>query len=603
MVSPSVLAVALVAHLSFSCVSSASYGATRASYEVWAADQSNSAEGMSSLGVKGGYIWIWDSDSIQTQLRGGSDAEPLPCTPYASKGPCDILQVFSQRLVEYNQDGTPTGNELGDLEGFGRLHGTLRDPQNLYVAASLFTPGGGYVGIIDTRSKEAVALFRVTKLNFDDTSTRSVHMSFWTADGSAVIVSNLNGKAIERVNVERDGDGNILSANFDKSATLGLGKGMSVAEDATYFGGRGAFGTPLVGKISGSYSDADLQDLTPNGACKENDCGSGPDGKLGGRPNNLPICPIPSENDLVYITLAGGGLLIADSRTTPMSIVGEYGNAVQYGAGCSGAQAGDKVFLNAGVSASGSGASQSMFGLFAYDDTAYSYGSRAENDPMPDVVYRDSGNTLSLGNPLGNTTEDTSGQIPGSTTRRDSHGAAPTGNGKFVHVVDRIQNVVENFESSTYKRLTFDLTSDDGKSGRKGKPGACQAKSVTDDAALTLNDPSPDLMEATSDSRYLMIAFRGPAPVSVPHAGQGSCPGVGVVELKQNTGVGKLVGVLRSTNTVPDSVEISEASFPGGTAYSGAERSDVHGAVVVSKQAVPTQAAPKRGGQSGQRSR
>jgi len=37
----------------------------------------------------------------------------------------------------------------------------------------------------------------------------------------------------------------------------------------------------------------------------------------------------------------------------------------------------------------------------------------------------------------------------------------------------------------------------------------------------------PDLLELTADRKYLIIAFRGPNPVSVSHAAQGSCHGVG----------------------------------------------------------------------------
>eukprot|EP00984_Skeletonema_dohrnii_P031312 scaffold23645_cov94-Skeletonema_dohrnii-CCMP3373.AAC.1 len=77
-----------------------------------------------------------------------------------------------------------------------------------------------------------------------------------------------------------------------------------------------------------------------------------------------------------------------------------------------------------------------------------------------------------------------------------------------------------------------------------------------------------------------MVAFRGPNPVTVSHAAQGSCPGVGIVELSEDGKSGKLVDVLRTTNTV-DTVPVGTIS--GGRDYSGAERSDVHGAIVVLK--------------------
>ena len=111
-------------------------------YEIWAADQSNSAPGQSSVGVRGSFLWIFDSADVTAQLDGGPDAPPQSCSPSpGSTGPCDILAVFPQTLMEYSQGGTPTGNQLGDLEGFGRLHGVLRDPSGRYVTANMVRVG------------------------------------------------------------------------------------------------------------------------------------------------------------------------------------------------------------------------------------------------------------------------------------------------------------------------------------------------------------------------------------------------------------------------------------------------------------------------------
>lgn len=557
-------------------------------YEVWGADQSNSAPSVDSLGVKGGFLWIWGSDDINSQLAGGPDARPRSCIPSLACGPCNLLDVFPQTLVEYESNGHPTGKTLGDLSGFGRFHGALRDPQARYVSINMFTKGGGFVGIMDAVTKEAVALFRVTKFNFgSDSSDRSVHMSYWSTDGSSLVVANLHGKAIERIDAKRNAAGAIISLDFNRSATLGLGKNMSVADEATCFGGRNAFGNLLRGGISGSYLHADLQDLTPNGVCKENDCGTGRNGAAGGRVNNAPICPIPSQGGLVYITLGGGGLLVADARAAPMKIVGEYGNNIVYGAGCGGTPVEDGILLNPGVSASAPGATQSVFGLSLFDEAAFMNGHRPENDPIPATVFRDERNTLTGGNLIGPSESDMSGQMPGITTRRDSHGVVVTKNGRFAHVVDRLQNVIESFDVLTFQRRTYDLMTKSGEMGdRAGENepdncGACSAKSVTDDSALHVNDPAPDLIERTPDGKLLMVALRGPAPVSVPHSAQGSCPGVGVVRLSEDGRLGRLVAVLRSTNTLPDTVNITSTTFLGGVAYSGKERSDVHGIMVL----------------------
>ena len=59
------------------------------------------------------------------------------------------------------------------------------------------------------------------------------------------------------------------------------------------------------------------------------------------------------------------------------------------------------------------------------------------------------------------------------------------------------------------------------------------------------------------------------------------------VELTEGGAMGKLVGVLRSTNTV----DTAPASAPGGHAYTGAEHSDPHAATVIAK--APVSVAPK----------
>lgn len=438
--------------------------------------------------------------------------------------------------------------------------------------------GGGYIGIIDVQTKEAVALFRVTEFEFGPdnsrATSRSVHMSFWTPKGDAILIANLHGKAVERINIARDEEGKITAAVFDKSGTIGLGQGMVVKTPASFFTGPNAWGNDLIGGITGSYDDADLGDLTPNGVCKENGCAQGQNGAQGGRANNLPICPISSSNGLLYTTLAGGGLLVMDTSTTPITIRGEYGNNIVYGAGCGGVETRGKMYLDSGISASGAGATQSMFAVWEFDDRDFLTGViNKENEPVPEAVYEDEGNTLTLGNQVGTKTSDESGQLPCLTSRRDSHGAAadPT-NGMYVHVADRIQNVVEVFQTSNFARTTYSLT----------ESGACGFRNVADDTSgLIWNDPAPDLMEASPDGKYLVIAFRGPAPVSVPHAAQGSCPGVGIVRIEPNGKSGTLVDVLRATNTIPDTVESFDA--PGGANYTGSERADVHAAIAIEK--------------------
>lgn len=54
--------------------------------------------------------------------------------------------------------------------------------------------------------------------------------------------------------------------------------------------------------------------------------------------------------------------------------------------------------------------------------------------------------------------------------------------------------------------------------------------------------------------------------------------GVGIVEITEGGKSGKLIDVLRTTNTVDT---VTGFSIPNGHAYEGAERSDIHGAMVI----------------------
>ena len=540
----------------------------RIPYEVWGADQSNSVPGEDARGVNGSFLWIWDSESVERQLAGGPAAKAIGCGrgSQEGRGPCDLRFVFPGRLREFDADG-PTGNRLRDLPGFGRLHGMLPDPQNMYMNVNIFAPGGGYVGIIDGRTKGAIALFRVTGTS----AGRSLHMSFWNSDGSALLLANLNGKVLERIDVVRNRKGRITDAKFNLSASLGVGKGMVISASAKAYRGRNALGRRLVGRVIGDYEPAAFADLTPNGVCKENGC-DGNDGVMGGRPNNVIICPIVSDNDNAYITFGGGGLLVAKTRTTPMQIVGEYGNQIVNGAGCGGVQVGEEMWLNAGVSAGSAGATWSTFTMYTINDFGFGDTPNPENVPAPTVAFRDSTNTATGGSGSGPAANMT-GQIPGITTRRDAHGAVDTLSGSHVHNVDRIQNNVEVFNTVTKERTSYDLTSADGQGGGIGP---CAAASVNDDPGLPANDPAPDLMDRTPDGKYLVVALRGPIPVSVTHSAQGSCPGVGIIEVLDDGASGRLAGVLRTTNTV----DTSPVSAPGGHPYTGVEHSDPHGASV-----------------------
>ncbi len=224
----------------------------------------------------------------------------------------------------------------------------------------------------------------------------------------ALLLANLHGRILERIDITRDADGNITDAVYNRSASLNVGKtgDDGILDSATVFLGSNAQGNAMIGSMGGDYADADLGDLTPDGYCREDGCTSDAADDTG-RGVNVIICPIVSDNGNAYITLGGGGLLVADSTATPMSLVAEYDQATVNGAGCGGVEDDNgTVWLNAGVSASGAGATQSTFSMYAIDDNAISAGVagggvNAMNTPAPDTVFKDVANTMTIGNDCG----------------------------------------------------------------------------------------------------------------------------------------------------------------------------------------------------------
>ena len=380
-------------------------------------------------------------------------------------------------------------------------------------------------------------------------------------------MSNLHGKAIERINIERDSNGDIVTATFDKSASLGLGSNMNVTEGATYFSGPNAFGNLLIGGVSGDYNEAELGNLTPNNKCKENGCTTdlNANGGEGGRMLNRPVCPIPSSRgDLLYITLSGGGLFVGKTDTTPMRIVAEYGKNVIYGSGCGGVEVRNNMYIDSGISAPANpGGSQSLFAIWSFQNSQYLGRPTKENKPRPLIVFQDPGNGQN----------NTSGQRPGNSTRRDSHGMIATLNGKYIHTFDRIQAQAYVFDSRTNKgSFAYSLRTDN----------VCEAFSVEGYPFSENNDPAPDIADVTPDEEYIVVAFRGPVPVTFAHSTQGSCPGVGIVKLGMDGRMGSLVTVLRTTNEL---VVTTPPPTPAGViqSYSGLERSDIHMVAVINR--------------------
>lgn len=489
-------------------------------WEVWAGDQSHSADISTDnpTGTFGSRILIYES----------SDILAAPPGWYAEDDP-----EYGPTVVHATDVFPSAFEELG--VNVRRLHGMMPQPlTHRYVAASFFGPGAGMVGIIDAEgqcmqsanglreckriegdpasaAKLGKALFRTTG---PEGSAPSNHMAFFSADGTKLIVANLAAKLLERIDYDAETD----IFTFNKSATLDLVGGrdltaMAAEADSTLAGGR----------VAGDYSNFQPT-TTPSGALKE-----GP-----GRPNNVVVCPaLSSNNQHAYVTFGGGGLFVVDITTEPMSIVAEYTNDVISAAGCGGREAGGFMHLNAGVSASGAGADDSTFIMYRlpldYPDGANPH--TLPNSPPAVKFYEEK--TLNI-------TEEAK-----LAERRDAHGLAVSANSRYLYQFDRIQNKAEVFDigkiindpAATLEEQAIshvgviDLTGS-GRCVGEGAPFVNQ-----DDAGYQFNDdPAPDHAEVTPDGRMILVAFRGPIPVSVKHAGLGSCPGFGLVTLSGDGG-------------------------------------------------------------------
>lgn len=375
-----------------------------------------------------------------------------------------------------------------------RLHGMLPSPNHNYMNVNFV--GSGHLAIVDGRTRAPVALFRST----GTTTGRQNHMSFWSPDGKYLLVANQFGKLLERVNISWDESGdNIVTAVWDAPATLDLAGGAGritaqpVADSVNY----------PIASVSGIVADGQPA-TTPNGLPKE---------AAGIRPNNTNICPIAvSNNRHVFVTLGGGGMFVVDYTTTPMAIVAEYDVNVFPAAGCGGIEAGGYVHLNQGTS----GPDQSMFSVIRMPlDYPAAPSFNLPNDPPPVARYDDPDNFL---------------VIPGNN--RDAHGMTVSKHGRYLHQFDRVRDNVEVFDVAGFPDIvnSFDLKSS----------GVCG----TTLGAPTSNKPTPDLLDIAPEGNRIYVALRGPFPLTVAHAAQGSCPGLGIIQVSEGGKQGELIGVL-----------------------------------------------------------
>lgn len=295
-----------------------------------------------------------------------------------------------------------------------------------------------------SRTHAAVAFVTTGHVLFMETATRTpvgcvdvgvqAHAAVPSNDGTFIVVANQNGRLLQRINTDYATN----TFTLDGAATLNL---------ATC--------------------------TTPSGApCQ--------DPVL--RPSNRPICPVIDESDnFTFVTLAGGGLFVVNSRATPMSIIGEYDKETIHPEGCGGVQANGRMYINSG------GPLESD--LYSFPLGGYT-GANPPNSPSPTLVFTHDG------------------------TASDSHGAVKTKHERYLWVAERFGNsitVVETKSNSVVNR--FSLT------------GAVS------------NDPTPDLMDISPSGNRIFMALRGPNPLSGNNPAfnnaAGSTPGIGIIRVEQ----------------------------------------------------------------------
>lgn len=464
-----------------------------AGYEVWVSDQANT-QGFSAAapaGTHGGRLWIHE----------GANLERNP--------PLD-----KPMALDATKDLFPTA-DVGTGAHVARLHGILPSPDHRFMALNFVA--SGHLGIVDGKTRRPVCLFRTT-----GTSTgRQNHMSTWAPSGRSLLVANQAGRLLERVDFKRGDDGAVVGFDFNAAATLDLvgGAGRILAQPVAM----DMDGTDGIAcTVSGMVADGQPT-TTPTGAPKQ---------AVGLRPTNTLICPIPSSSDQhAFATLGGGGLFVVDVRGTPMMIVAEYDLSVVRAAGGGGVEAAGFMHLNSGTSAP----HVSEFTLYRFPLAYPSAPSfNAANSPAPVAVWADADNGKLAG-----------AALP-AVRNRDAHGLVlardpKSGAPRYLHQMDRIRNNVEVFRLAPPWN---DLAGRHEGSYSLSDSGACGATA----GATKTNDPTPDLGDlSVASGRRIYVALRGPFPLTVSHAADGSCPGLGIVTLSPDRKSGKLSHVLPTT--------------------------------------------------------
>ncbi|MEK6639158.1 MAG: hypothetical protein AABZ17_00670 [Nitrospirota bacterium] len=277
-------------------------------FEVWLVDQSNS-----NGKTFGGTIHIYDGDDLDGKAA-------------SSATPTDVLDL-SGATSTLCLDSTGANPVRPHMVFFNSTHSH----------AILSFVASGHVVIFNAKTRAPVACLRMSA---GAGGARQAHAATPAPDDSYILVSNQNGKLLERINA------NFATNTFtlDTLATINL---------ATC--------------------------TAPNGfACQDAER----------RPDNAPIVAVvDASSTLGFITLRGGGLFVVNPKATPMQIIAEYDRNTVRGAGFAGAQAAGVMYVNSG---GGSVLDPFRFDVYAFPLSGYS-AANFPNTPTPDLVYSDDG--------------------------------------------------------------------------------------------------------------------------------------------------------------------------------------------------------------------
>jgi YVTN family beta-propeller protein len=248
---------------------------TEANHEVWMIDQSNTydSDGNGTLDC-GGTLYIYNFDGSELAANAASTTSPQRID-------------LGGAIAEWIKQATGTVPV--------RPHYVAFNPSHTHAIVSFV--GSGHVLIFDAATRTPVFTVDVGA---------QVHAAEASPDETYILVTNQNGKLLQRINTDYLHNAFAL----DAAATLDLAAGT-----------------------------------TPSGALKQDDGVT----QSNVRPDTAPIMAMPDPTStLAFVTLRGGGLFVVNPRVSPMAIVGEFTKATIPPAGLMAVMKGETLYLNAG---------------------------------------------------------------------------------------------------------------------------------------------------------------------------------------------------------------------------------------------------------------